>query len=203
MERFGAAEGEKLYLEYNNKRSESANKKTHILKCIDEGLNEKEILESIDKRWNTISLSSFIRRLGEKSGTEEYNNHIKKLKESSVLSKEYYLKRDIPELLANEIITDIQIERNLAINSCSKESLKFLIPIADLFFNDFEIPPENIYVGNKYRDQEYYLSLNDTLRKQTNRRIFFYDLTILDLNLIVSIFIYFIIILYYLLFQVE
>lgn len=186
MERYGAVEGEKSYLDCNDKRNKSNNKKTHILKCIDAGLNEKEILESIDKRWNTISLSSFIRRLGEKLGTEEYNNYIKKLKESSVLSKEYYLKRDIPELIANEIITDIQIERNVAINTYSKESLKFLIPIADLFFNDFEIPFENIYVGNKYRDQEYYLSLNDTLRKQTNRRIFFYDLTILDLNLIIE-----------------
>ncbi len=186
MERYGVDEGEELYLEYNKKRGESGNKKTHILKCIDEGLSEKEILESIDKRWNQASLSSFIRRFGEKLGTEEYNKFIEKHKKSNVFCKEYYLTRDIPELLANEIITDIQIERNLGINSYSKESLKFLIPIADLFFSDFEIPFENIYIGNKYRDQEYYLSLDHELRKRTKRRIFFYDLTIIDLNLIIE-----------------
>lgn len=186
MERYGAVEGEKMYLEYNNKRGESCNKKTHILKCIDAGLDEKEILESIDKRWNQTSLSAFIRRLGEELGTEEYYKFTEKIKKSNPLRVEYYLTRKIPELLANEIITDIIIERNLLIKTCSKESLKFLIPIADLFFIDFDIKEENIYVGNKYRDQEYYLSLDHELREKTKRRIFFYDLTILDFNLIIE-----------------
>lgn len=177
--KYGEEEGRRKYIELNMKKSQSLSKEKFIQKKLEEGCSFSEIQNAIIERWDNNSLKSFKSRYGEKDGEVKYNEYMKKFKESNPLCLEYYEKRDIPESVAFEMISNIQWERNKNVSRFSKESLKYLDALDSVF-------SERGFLC-RYKEHELGLLLTkDEYDIYEKNRLFFYDFFVPDLNLIVE-----------------
>lgn len=179
ISKYGEEEGTRRYIESNAKKSKSLSKEKFVEKLLKNGYSFNEIQSAIKDRWDNISLDSFKVRYGEYNGKIKYDEYIKKSREANPLCIEYYEKRNISEDIAFELISKIQWERNLKIDRISKESLKYLDRLNEIF-------------GNRgydchYKENEMSIMLE---RKEyelfKKNRFFFYDFFVPDLNLIIE-----------------
>ena len=177
--KYGEEEGRRKYIELNLKKSQSLSKEKFIQKKLEEGCSFSEIQNAIIERWDNTSLKSFKSRYGEKDGEVKYEEYMKKCKESNPLCLEYYEKRDIPENVAFEMISNLQWERNKNVSRFSKESLKYFDALDSVLSER----------GFSCRYKEYELGLlltKDEYDIYEKNRLFFYDFFVPDLNLIVE-----------------
>lgn len=177
--KYGEEEGSKRYKELNDKKSKSLSKENLIQKLLNKNIPFAEIQEYVRERWDNVSLKSFCLRYGEDLGLIKYNDHIKKMKENSILCIEYYNKRNIPDHEAFEIISKIQWERNNRINFFSKESLKYLNAFNKIFMDRG--------YSCQYKHNEYGILLTrEEFNLYKQNRMYFYDFYVPDLNIIIE-----------------
>lgn len=179
QERYGEDLGFIKYKEDNLKKSYSLSKKVMIKKMLANNNSIEEILNRIENRWSR-SKATYIKKYGQEAGLIKYNNYIKKCKENNPCSIEFYRKRNIKDQVAFELITYNQIYRNLSIGKrYSKESIKNLQPIISLIETMKQCQC-------LYKEDEFFIRLNREEYNVFKSRMFFYDFTFIDLNLIIE-----------------
>ena len=179
IERYGEIDGKKRYYKSQKQKRKSQSKQSFVQNMIDANFSDIEIQNRIDARWNQTSLNGFIRKYGEIDGNTRYVEFTKVLKENNIVCLEYYQKRGIDDQIAKEIIANIQTERNISIKGkASKESKQVLSPIIQAFNNK-----SYTYC---FDEHEYFIRLNANEQSVSKRIMFFYDLTVPKLNLIIE-----------------
>lgn len=177
--KYGKKDGTKKYEELNRKKSKSLSKEFFIQTLLDSGASFSDIQNAIIERWDTVSLKSFTSRYGEENGKLKYDEHIRKSKENNPICIEYYEKRNIPENVAFGIISNIQWERCEKLSRFSKESLKYFLPLNEIFHNRG--------ISCQYKQNEFGILLSqDEYKIYKKNRFFFYDFYVPDLNLIIE-----------------
>lgn len=179
IEKYGKEEGYKRFIELNKKKSKSSSKKSFIKKLLKNGASFQDIQEAISKRWDNTSIKSFISRYGEIEGKIKYEEYRQKNKESNPLCLEYYIKKGISEDVAFEIISKIQWANNTNVSRISKESLKYLDKLNEVFkCRGYKC---------EYKDNELGIKLTlDEYEVYKKNRFFFYDFFVPELNLIIE-----------------
>lgn len=135
----------------------------------------EKIIESGTGGDNT-SLKKLLTLYSYDDAIAKYNNYIINLKESNIICKEYYIKRNIENY--DEIIRNIQLRRNSnTIGYASKSSLKVFIPLYKYIRKIYKIPKSEIFLG---------ISGSREFRIKTKTKLFLYDFTILSKKIIIE-----------------
>lgn len=178
QDRYGAEEGEKRYKQSNEQRRRSQSKEVMVNKMLDDGKSIDEILIAVEDRWSN-SLKTYQRKYGDEEGKKRYDELNVKLRTSNPACLEYYEHRNIPEETAFEIISDIQAYRNSRNNFYSKESMVTLLPIT----TEIErITNSRLFCG----ENEFFIRLRKEESEISGKRMFFYDFTFPDLDIIIE-----------------
>lgn len=146
---------------------------TQIEYWIKNGFSYDESLQRVKERQNTNSLSSFIKRYGEKEGLLKYN---KRLKDFSYKSSRKFYTDKYGEIDGNDIFNEILLKRVVGFNKSSKEAFIFLKPIYKFIRNN-GIEITDIYWGVG-SSNEWYIN--------SGKCLFFYDFTIKSLKVIIE-----------------
>ncbi len=124
-------------------------------------------------------MDATIRKHGEEEGLIRYQQYKENYKRNNNTSIEYYRYRGIPDDIAFEMISDIQIERNAKINSASKESLRVMLPIMLRIEDQYDC-----FI--RYGRSEHFIKLSAKENEVSNQRVFFYDFCLKEYDIIIE-----------------
>jgi hypothetical protein len=153
---------------YNNRTQ------TQIGYWVKLGYSKEESLLKVKERQDRTSLKYLLSKYDQNEANKIYNDTIKRKKYETTI--DFQINRGYTELEALKIRNERNQKRSVAFCKSSKESLDVILPIYK-FCIEIGIPDSLIYFGHSNKE-EYFLS--------DNKNIFFYDFTILNLNIIIE-----------------
>jgi len=180
IEKYGD-DGVKRWKQFHKNRAEKCRKDVFVNNLLKKGHTDNEISHEIKKRWNHVSLDSFIKRYGEVEGTRRFDDYKKTKRKNMPNCIEYYKERGIEWKEACNEISKIQLKRRKNIKCVSKESMQILIPLSHMFEDVFN--QQNLKFGEK---NEHAIPLTEEEHFVANQYNFYYDFTIPDMNIIIE-----------------